>query len=366
MIERFRATAPPQAPVGIEIAVRPAAELLIGLYALTVSEPRPSEESWVPALTDCSPQLRRLVKRIGTDSGELWLHLLGLALDLPTTSASTFIGRLAEVEALELRRHLVGAYCPAWIAAVGGDVLERAAAGERGAAAVLLADDCYYGGHAATALAQILPLSASKTKQLVIATIEQFQEEIFRERDEALLARLRAGGLAHQAQIDTARLEHTVALVTGGYTYRPEPDVARIVLVPHLAAPPWILLCQHRDARLICYPAEQVSTDPEKDLRNRLLRLGRTLSDEKRVEIIRHLAAGPATLNELTAVTALSKSTVHHHMAQIRAAGLIAVHGNARNFSYSLSDEGMSLSLSLLSAGFGLDSGLNGPTRPAR
>jgi DNA-binding transcriptional ArsR family regulator len=353
MIERFKAEAPPRAPLEIEIAVRPAAELLIGLYALTVSEPRPSEESWVPALSDCSAQLQRLVERIGTGSGELWLHLLGLALDLPTTSASAFVGRLADVDALELRRYLAGAYCPAWVAAVGADVLERAASGDSSAAAVLLADDCYYGGHAPTALARILPLSASKTKQLVIATIEKFQAEIFREREDALLARLRARGLAHQAQIDTARPMETVALVTGGYTYEPEPDVARIVLVPHLAAPPWILLCQHRDARLICYPAEQVSTDPEQDLRNRLLRLGRTLSDEKRVDIIRHLAAGPATLNELTQVTGLSKSTVHHHMAQIRSAGLVALHGNARNFSYSLSDEGLALSLSLLSAGFG-------------
>jgi DNA-binding transcriptional ArsR family regulator len=140
--------------------------------------------------------------------------------------------------------------------------------------------------------------------------------------------------------------------VTGGYAYRREPELDHVVLVPHLAAPPWLLLCQHGSTRIICYPASNGSGDPESELRERALQLGRTLSDEKRIEILRRLATGAATLNELVQETGLAKSTVHHHIAQLRTAGLIAVRGNARGLSYSLSQEGFAAGRTVLSALF--------------
>jgi DNA-binding transcriptional ArsR family regulator len=353
MIERFSAIAPSRQGVDIEIVARPATELLIGLYGLTVAEPRPSRDSWVPPISDCSPRLRELIDQIGSESGELWLHLLGLALEIAAEDGAAFASRLSEVEALELRRHLIGVYCPAWVSAVGTETLERAVNGDSKAAAVLLADPCYYGGHAPSALAAVLPLSAAETKQRVLAVVTCFAEEIFATREGMLLRRLRAESIAQQPKVDTARLEETVAAVASSYAYTAEANVARVILVPHLAAPPWILLCQHRDNRLICYPAEQTFGDPEQELCQRIVRLGRTLSDEKRIEIVRRLAHGETTLNELVAHTGLAKSTVHHHVAQLRAAGLLIVHGNARNFSYSLSREGLNLSLTTLSEAFG-------------
>jgi DNA-binding transcriptional ArsR family regulator len=357
MIERFNATAPPRPGVEIEVVAWPATELLIGLYALTVAEPRPSHDSWVPAIGDCSQRLRRLIDQVGSESGELWLHLLGLALESPDRDAAAFAARLSGIDALEFRRELVGVHCPPWVGAVGAETLERAADGDVRAAAVLLADPCYYGGHAPNALAALLPLSATKTKQRVVAIVDQFVDEIFSPREEMLLHRLRAEAMAQQPKIDTARLTETVSAVTGGYDYRAETDVASVTLIPHLAAPPWVLLCQHRSGRLICYPAGQAFDNPEHELRERILRLGRTLSDEKRVEIVRRLAHGEATLNDLVEHTGLAKSTVHHHVAQLRAAGLLVVHGNARNYSYSLSKEGFRLSLAALRDMFGSESG---------
>src|SRR5207302_8411446 len=123
-----------------------ASELLIGLYALTIAEPRPSEETWVPQLAACSAPLRRAVAALGEETGELWLHLLGLALELPAASAAAWTRQLADVDPAELRRHLVGVHVPAWRAAVGADALERAAAGDAHAAAGLVPDDAYVGG----------------------------------------------------------------------------------------------------------------------------------------------------------------------------------------------------------------------------
>src|SRR5262249_2084592 len=86
----------------------PAFELLIGLFALT-NEPR-SERAWPPRSLDAAPdRVRTAVGRIGPRSGELWLHLLGAALESPPgIGAAAFVERVADLEAEELRRHVLG------------------------------------------------------------------------------------------------------------------------------------------------------------------------------------------------------------------------------------------------------------------
>jgi DNA-binding transcriptional ArsR family regulator len=113
-----------------------------------------------------------------------------------------------------------------------------------------------------------------------------------------------------------------------------------VVLIPQLAVAPWLLLCQHRDARLICYAVERESTDAEEALADRALTLGRALADERRVRILRRLVAGDASLDELAEAAGVAKSTAHHHLAQLRAAGLVTMGGNARGYWYRLRPEG--------------------------
>ena len=43
----------------------------------------------------------------------------------------------------------------------------------------------------------------------------------------------------------------------------------------------------------------------------------------------------------LAGAAGLAKSTAHHHLAQLRAAGLVTLRGNARGYWYSLRPEGL-------------------------
>src|SRR5438270_12828510 len=56
---------------------------------------------------------------IGDRTGELWLHLLGLALDLDAPDAASFVDGVARVAPLELRRHLLGRHVPSWCRVFG-------------------------------------------------------------------------------------------------------------------------------------------------------------------------------------------------------------------------------------------------------
>ena len=267
-------------------------------------------------------------------AGELWLHLLGLALE-----SDDIVGRVEALRPLELRRHLVGVFVPSWRRLVGAETLEGAARGDTAAAKRLLAQPRYYAGRARPALGEILPLSARETKARILAEL--------RSTPAPDTAALDADATAKRSLADEADPLDVIDAACGGYRYEPEPDTDRVVLVPHLSAGPAVLLCQHRRTRIICYPAA-VDEPAERD---RLLLVGRAVGDPKRVAILERLRAGEASLDELAAAIGLARSTTHHHLAQLRAARLIAFRGNAGGYFYALDPDAFASAAAVL-AGF--------------
>jgi DNA-binding transcriptional ArsR family regulator len=319
----------PAAELTVEVRAGPAFEFLIGLSTLTAQDRVADAQSWVPPLSDCSADLRLEVSRVGRYAAKLWLHLL----DLAEGDVSELLERLRRMDALELRRYLVGVYVPTWRDLVGAAWLERAAAGDPVAVKKLLAHRRYFGGEAAKALSLVLPLSPAQTKRRVLAVMHRFASEVFDRRGRSVVPGLQRDAERVESLGQTLSAEGVISAATGGYDYRAEPEFSRVVLVPHEAARPWLLLCQHGDARIICYP---VPADAEPSLEEEGVRLGRALADEQRMRILRRLVAGDASLAELADSVGLAKSTAHHHLALLREAGLVTLHGNARRYWYSL------------------------------
>jgi DNA-binding transcriptional ArsR family regulator len=315
--------------LAVELRAGAALECIIGLSTLTAPDRAAGAETWVPALEECSADLRLEISRVGRYSGKLWLHLI----DLADGDVAELLERVRRLDALELRRYIVGAYVPTWRDLVGGATLERAAAGEAAAVTKLLAHRRYYGGEAAKALSIVLPLSAAQTKRRVLAVLHRFAAEVFDELARGVVPDLERDAERVESLARTLTPEDLISAATGGYDYRPEPEFSRVVLIPHAAARPWLLLCQHGDARIIGYP---LATAAESSLEEEGIRLGRALGDEQRIRILRRLVAGDASLAELADSVGIAKSTAHHHLALLREAGLVSLHGNARRYWYSL------------------------------
>lgn len=331
----------------VDVRADAAFELLVGLSTLT-AERAPERPSWLPPdLADCSRPLRQAIERVGRGAGEVWLHLLGLALESPVGTSADFVKLVARTEARELRRHVVGVYVPSWRIVAGAETLERAAAGDAAAIDELLRHERYYAGRARQSLELLLPLSAAETKRRLLAALRRFADEVFAPAEAEVAAALEADADAKRALGAHVAPDALITAAARGFVYEREPEASRVVLAPHLAARPWLLLCQHRDVRIICYPAEDAG-EAGRDVRERALTLGRALADEARVAILRRLAGGDASLNELTELTGLAKSTAHHHLGQLRAAGLVVIRGNARAYRYSLAEEAVSVAGTLL------------------
>lgn len=278
---------------------------------------------------DSDPVLVAALEAVGDATGETWLNLLGVSLDAGAPhTAERLLAALAALDGVELRRHLLGRYAWSWCSLAGVDVIEAAAKGDDDAARGLLAHPRYYAGHAKAALSVLLSLDADETRRRILHAVgvgaallvgERSTDAVRAAEDEAEAA---LGELPPLAAIER---------LTEGYRYVPEPEAERLVLVPHFERAPQLVLAQHRDARVIAYRA-RVDLAAEA----RLLMLGRALSDPKRVEILALVARGTRRVPQLVERTGLSRSTVHHHLSQLRDAGLVALEGNARSYTFAV------------------------------
>jgi DNA-binding transcriptional ArsR family regulator len=113
--------------------------------------------------------------------------------------------------------------------------------------------------------------------------------------------------------------------VTNGILVEPSTEPMTVTLIPQYHERPYNTDAPEQGGVIILYPADIVP--PAEDLpAPALLRLTRALSDESRLRMLRFVADGPRTLTEVARFIGLSQPTVHHHLVQLRAAGLVRVH----------------------------------------
>jgi DNA-binding transcriptional ArsR family regulator len=313
---------------GAEVAAGTAFALLVELAASSADR------------TGVLPELQEALDGIGDTAGESWLNLLGIPIDIgPPYDAARLRASVAEMDPIELRRHLLGRYAWSWCTLAGADTIEQAAEGDAAAVRALLEHDRYYAGQAKAALSTLADLDPDETRQRIAHALEVGERELNLSADRIEVASAEAA-----AALEAAALNAAIQQLTSGYRYVPEVEARGVLLIPHLQARPWLVLAQHRETRLIVYRAGGAGAVEE-----RAAALGHALADPKRIEILRLLGRGVDRVSELVAETGLTRSTVHHHLSQLREAHLVDLEGNARAYRYRLHAEALPETVSLVS-----------------
>jgi DNA-binding transcriptional ArsR family regulator len=131
-----------------------------------------------------------------------------------------------------------------------------------------------------------------------------------------------------------------VERTTNGIRIESDPTIQRVILAPSYFARPFNYLLGGPGWRLAGYPVadEALELDPLSPP-SAVLRLHRALGDATRLRILKLLADRDLYGTELAEQLDISKPTVSHHMAQLRAAGLVtAVQAGSATY-YSLRRE---------------------------
>lgn len=274
-------------------------------------------DSWFSAVSERIDEGTRDAVRRYACCGEVWLGLIGIALDLPEPRrAADLVAHLEAMDPIELRRRLLRIVLGH--EAVAGSVIDRAAAGDPEALAEIPQER-------REKLRDLVAMDPDETHAMIVTAVTNFAAAAH--ADWGRIADVLERDAEHKrALARTMAPDRLVEMATNGITFAMQPEVSGVVLIPSVVQRPWVTITEHGSLRVFSYPVadEHMEADPDAPP-TWLVDFYKALGDERRLRLLGVLAEGPATLAELTDRVELAKSTVHHHMRVLRTAGLVRV-----------------------------------------
>lgn len=243
-----------------------------------------------------------------------WINLAGLAVQHGAGAGRADL--LAMVESLppvQLHAVLMGADRRQLAEVLGADTRQ------------LVADAA--GGSAAARTVVRRALAAGRTNLEVHRWLWRAGSDDVRDRCRALLTALPDQGAGPdpapmRALVAEHGFEAALARVAPRLHYT-AGSLDRVVLVASAAVDPVIVEIDLPELTVIVHPP--LATASEADPLARLRRLARAAGDDVRLQILAALRASPRTLPELVAGLDRPRTTLLHHLAMLRGAGLIDV-----------------------------------------
>jgi DNA-binding transcriptional ArsR family regulator len=318
--------------LSVEVVPSLPAEMLTGLLKFGMQDSVETFDvgaSWFEEVrTTASPELMDALRRATRDGIRPAGDLIGIALH-PTASpdVGTFLERVRSIDADELWLALAGYHVVPMRERVGEDAFRRAAAGDADARRALVEGARkVYPDTDADEPEPRLELDTHRAKALVVEVLERWYMEIFKPTEAETREVLVRDAEAKRAMAGTLSPEALIDAATNGLQFRREPWARRVILLPQVALRPWNTMGGWEDLYILGYPVADASLGVDRSAPPaNLVRLHKALGDEKRLRMLKILARGTASLQELARATGIAKSSAHHHLVILRAAGLVKV-----------------------------------------
>jgi DNA-binding transcriptional ArsR family regulator len=280
--------------------------------------------------------LKDRVARLTGGCEHLFLRLLNVAADLvPPGRADALIDTLAALDPDEVRLTLLGYYSRRTRRHAAASLILDAATGNRAAAQELI-EAAAEDPACERALAGVLGRSAGEVSALVVGILRDWYESVFRDQFAEIRPILdreteRLRGRSRELALDAFLKE-----ASNGAEVVHARGVDEFVMFPTWVLRPANVIYEHGSSLLVgvAVPPEHLSVDPEAPP-DRLVRLASALGDERRLRILRRLTTGTHSLQQLAEHFGIPKTTLLHHLAILRSAGIIQV-GPGAGGKYSL------------------------------
>jgi DNA-binding transcriptional ArsR family regulator len=317
------------AGIEVEIEVAEAAEVLMSLCALGDRDDHDTFDlgpDWLrERLEEVPPDLLEAVDELKLGSMKVAAHLLGLVFETPQPRTfPAFLDRLQATDPVEVKLHVFGFYGNSFSHLAGPDVIERAARGDSDARETFLQSLAEFSDKH-EAYRNLLELGAKVVKAKLLELLPRWYEHVFAPHEQEWRQAAERDAESKRALARKRSPEQLVDLATRGFQYTPGPDIRTICFFPSWWMRPWVILWEHRSAKIFCYPIAPPPEEAEEGSPAELARIYKALGDEKRLRLLKRLSEGPLTLGDAATELGLAKSTAHHHLAILRHAGFVTI-----------------------------------------
>ena len=358
----------PGAPPSLTIEAAAAYELLHSIVAALDTEDAETYEigpAWVAeARAHADDDLIDRLSALSFGEVDTFRHLVGLAYGAPAPrDVPSFLAHMRETDPDEIKLHLVQFYARDTRRMTPPATIRAAVAGDPEAVAEFLRTSHPEYEPWTSYLRSVLAADAAGYRDQLVAALEAWTERVWNAESLTIMPILERDTTSKRDLQRDLPLDQFVPMTTNGVEFAPRPGVDHLVLIPSFLQRPFVGHVEVGDVLLIIYPVADESISAETDTPPlRLVRLSKALGDEKRLRILRSLADGEKTLMELADAFGVAKTTMHHHMIILRAAGLVSVGVGSKR--YRLRQEAVPDVGALLSGYLGAANAPSAASRP--
>ena len=319
----------------VVLEARPAIDFVVSLIGDTEQELLPADAAWRQTSSESlSASLRRDLARafsLGDESHKSvsgWACLMIIVPRREIRTAADVVAFASQVTPRELVRNA----CEDEDLEASRALVERYFAGETDLLEELVAST---PGEVQVAIRRLLEDPEGELRAL--RRVLRAWQERFAEIEPHVARMHERDILDRQAALARLPLVDFVEQVTNGLRWTPAATVRTVYLTPSYFARPYNYTFQGEGWHLFAYPLAETALDGDPGaVPPSTVRLFRALGDDGRLRILRHLADGDLYLTEIADRMSLSKPTAKHHLAQLRAAGLVTVISTGGLTYYSL------------------------------
>lgn len=320
-------TRPTPKGMAVAVASHPATDLLLTLMALDWEDLTDYDlgQEWFDDIrAKISEETKEALTATTLNRSKIWSAFFQLANGGPEgESVEEFLARLEATEATVIRSTLVETFVDP--DKVDQATVEAASTGDEEAIEYVVSS-CDKLVDIVDDLKTLFSRDPEDGKQDLLRALRGFHTEAFAPIEAQFAGAIERDARAKRAMVATMTPERVIEEATNGITIESGSGVRRVLLVPTAVLRPWVLILESRETRIFVYPVadEHMTTDCDAPS-PWILKTYKALSDEKRIRVLRRLAAGPASFQDLVEHLEAAKSTVHHHVRVLRSARLVKV-----------------------------------------
>ncbi len=323
---KIRDLTEPRQPLTVEVDTSPVYDMLLSLWVTTSDESFSDYElggSWFRALEErISSELRSELDGVSDARGNAWIAMINLLPRIPShRDVDGFATWLEESDGVELRGCLLDLKCHD----LDERVMRAAAEGDPEATEQVVDCDAL-APQWSSDLRRLMAIPGRTLAGRVASTLRRYRDDVYADIEKEHTAPIARDAESKGALLPTTSVDRMIEIATNGVEHSIPAHVARLVLAPSVVVRPWSLVVGYGDTYVLCHPVADEFLDQSADAPPQLLvKAHRALGDERRLRILHRLASENVSLQDLAGHFGVAKSTLHHHIGILRAAGLVTV-----------------------------------------